>query len=318
MKYDFIINPKAGQGKETEKWMKEVQDAAEEAGIEYRIEQTECPGDGETKARAFLSSLNGEEGRVYAFGGDGTLNEVINGAAGFPNAAVGAVPIGTGNDTIRNFFDGRDESAFLDIRRQIRAEAAPVDLLRYTGEVGVNGSLEPVSRYAINMFNNGFDCNVVVKTQELKKKPLISGSLAYLLAILIMFIRKEGITLRVTADGKPVIDGSILLCAAANGCYCGGGIKSAPLADMADGVFDLNIIQNTSHLNFLRLFPKFTKGEHLEIEAAKKIITYLKCREVTLAKPDGGIFTFCVDGEIAETKGLIIEIAPQALRFLLP
>ena len=81
-------------------------------------------------------------------------------------------------------------------------------------------------RYCANMFNIGFDCNVVELAGRLKKKPLISGSVAYLLAVAGMFIRKKGISLRLTdetAETERILDGEVLLCSVANGSYCAAG-----------------------------------------------------------------------------------------------
>ena len=81
--------------------------------------------------------------RFYACGGDGTLGEVVNGAAGQVNAEVGLIPIGTGNDFVRNFADAGD---FFDIEAQVMGEARAIDLIKCN------------DRYGINVVNVGFDC----------------------------------------------------------------------------------------------------------------------------------------------------------------
>ena len=208
MKTYFFINPAAGQGKGTEQLAEEIRKAASDLQTECEIYFTEGVYDGQKRARRIAEELNGEAARFYACGGDGTLNEIINGAYGFENIETGCIPIGTGNDTVRYFSEAGD---FRSVRAQLSGESVPVDLIRYTGMI--EGRKQ--TRYCINMFNVGFDCNVVELAGRLKKKPLISGSFAYLLAILGMFIKKEGIRLKLTEDEEVLADGEVLLCAVA-------------------------------------------------------------------------------------------------------
>lgn len=214
MKTYFFINPAAGQGKGTERLAEEIRKAASDLQTECEIYFTEGVYDGQKRARKIAEELNGEAARFYACGGDGTLNEIINGAYGFENIETGCIPIGTGNDTVRCFSEAGD---FRSVRAQLSGKSVPVDLIRYTGMI--EGRKQ--TRYCINMFNVGFDCNVVELAGRLKKKPLISGSFAYLLAILGMFIKKEGIRLKLTEDEEVLADGEVLLCAVAGGNYCG-------------------------------------------------------------------------------------------------
>ena len=79
------------------------------------------------------------------------------------------------------------------------------------------------------MFNIGFDCNVADMTAKMKKKPLISGSMAYLFSIFAILIKKKGANLKIELDDIVKYEGPLLLTSLANGCFCGGGIKSNPL-----------------------------------------------------------------------------------------
>lgn len=306
----FFINPAAGQGKGIEKLIAKIKAAAQKLQLQYEIYLTTEPGDGEAAARRFAEKLSGEEGRFYACGGDGTFNEVVNGAYGFDNIAVGCVPIGTGNDLVRSFPEAGD---FLDIQEQLSGIDAQVDLMQYHGIV--DGREQ--TRYCVNMFNIGFDCNVVELAGRLKKKPLISGSVAYLLAVLGMFIKKKGISLRLTEGEEVLLDGEVLLCAIANGNYCGGGLKTSPQSVINDGVFDLNIIKDVPRLTFLKLFPKYVKGVHLGLPGVEKIITVKKCTSLQLS-PLAEEFFLCADGEIAVAKSVEFEMKPGALRFIVP
>lgn len=310
MKTYFFINPAAGQGKGTERLAEEIRKAASDLQTECEIYFTEGVYDGQKRARKIAEELNGEAARFYACGGDGTLNEIINGAYGFENIETGCIPIGTGNDTVRCFSEAGD---FRSVRAQLSGKSVPVDLIRYTGMI--EGRKQ--TRYCINMFNVGFDCNVVELAGRLKKKPLISGSFAYLLAILGMFIKKEGIRLKLTVDEEVLADGEVLLCAVAGGNYCGGGLKTSPQSDLTDGFFDVNIIKNIKRRQFLRLFPIYVKGKHLGMAGLDHIITMKKCTHLKLT-PASESFYLCADGEIRTAGEVEFEIVPAAVRFILP
>ena len=334
MNYYFFVNPVAGKGKGSEKLVWKIRAAAEKAGVQPVIYQTKGVGDAERRAREIAESLCGagpdpgfdkgsEIARFYACGGDGTVNEVVNGIAGFPGIAVGIIPTGTGNDTIRNFFSDNHSGEqgyplykedFQNIEKQLAGNVVTIDLMKYRGVIdGVQRE-----RYCVNMFNNGFDCNVVARAAELKKKPFISGSFAYLLAVFQMFVRKKGIALTVSADQREIRSGQMLLCSVSNGSFCGGGIKSSPLSSVCDEVIEINLINDVTRRKFLKLFPKFSQGKHYEMEEAKGIVEMVRCRTARLEPFGAEAFQCCVDGEIAVTTGLEIEVCPGALQMILP
>lgn len=306
----FFVNPAAGQGKGIERFIAEIKAAAETLYMQYEIYITKAAGDGETAARQMAGKLQGEQARFYACGGDGTLNEIINGCYGFDNIAIGCVPIGTGNDFVRNFIDA---GSFLDLQAQLQGIDTQVDLMRYSGVIEGNAQ----TRYCANMFNIGFDCNVAELAGRLKKRPMISGSMAYLLAVLGMFIKKKGIRLYLTEGDRVHMDGEVLLCAIANGCFCGGGLKTSPQAVLNDGVFDLNMIRDITRLEFLKLFPSYMKGTHLSIPGIEEVITVKQSTAFKIS-PKEKHFFLCADGEIQIAEEVAFSIVPGALQFVVP
>ena len=319
MKHCFIINPVAGQGKGVKALETKIEEVFARLGGDYQILISEGYQDAKAKAHDFAQSLDGEEGRVYACGGDGTVHEVVNGIVDFENVSVGVVPLGTGNDLIRNFPDAGD---FMNVEAQVKGETKKIDLIRYRGTI--NG--EEVTEYCVNMINIGFDCNVVELAGRLKKKPLIAGSFAYLLAVFGMFIKKKGININITEIGENKLsginvirDGELLLCAVCNGSYCGGGIKSAPTSILNDGEFELNLISDVSRTRFLRLFPTFKKGEHLSIPGIESEIEVRKCRDAKLESNKNWEFFICVDGEIKTVTGSFrVTMMEGALNLIVP
>ena len=351
MKTVFVLNPKAGKGRGLDKIREEIAAAASRLGVEAGFYVTKGVGDAESFARLACEEAEkqGKELRLIACGGDGTLNEVINGVmaaaasapvvsageggdseaaaqtrhapaaivrpAAAPLAApayvsVGVMPIGTGNDFVRNFTAAGD---YMSPQDQLRGGAIKCDLIRYGGLLGGRRQ----TRYCANMFNVGFDCNVVDMTARVKEYPLVRGSMAYLLSVLAILVKKKGADLRVEIDGETVQDGPVLLSAVAGGCYCGGGVKGLPRASLTDGLLDLSIIYDVSRAEFIKKFPYYAKGTHLELPGVDKIIYYRQGREVRIA-PRQGAMRLCVDGEICDAGEVRMEVVPAAIDIVLP
>lgn len=312
MRTVFIVNPKAGKGQGGERFIREIEAASQKTGIPAEIYSTQAVGDGEVLAAQLAreAETRGEETRIIACGGDGTLNEVLNGAMHSKPVSIGVVPIGTGNDFCRNFPEAGD---FLNIEAQLKGYVTECDAICYSGMLGGKEQ----TRYCANMFNIGFDCNVVDLTAKLKNYPLVAGSMAYLLAVLCILVKKKGADLKVELDGEVYEDGPVLLTALANGSFCGGGVKSAPAARLNDGLMDVNIIYNVTRREFLSKFPAYSKGTHMQIPGIEKIICARQCRRAVIT-PRQGTMRLCTDGEIVDAGRIAFEVVPRAFRLLLP
>jgi diacylglycerol kinase family enzyme len=167
------------------------------------------------------------------------------------------------------------------------------------------------------MFNIGFDCNVADTTQNIKKNKFIFGPFAYYISIFVNLIRKKATRLKIELDGETVHNGEMLLTSLANGCYCGGGIKSNPLASVQDGFININIIKNISVFRFLSLLPYYMKGTFLSLKDIDKIILSKKCKKVCVT-PYEKKFKFCNDGEIESASKTEFEIVHHAFNFVIP
>lgn len=302
MIYHFLINPAAGRNNVTDALMRKITRVCTARALDYRIHITTRPGDATAYTRAALAEAPREEQRFYACGGDGTLCETVNGAPPFcRTASFGVVPTGTGNDFERNF-TGREN--FLDIERQIDATAAPVDLIRYN------------DRYCLNMINIGFDCNVVKKTGEIKRSPVVPAGLAYATGVAITLCKKFGTKMHIELADGTVIHDTLLLTAIANGGFCGGGFHAAPRASLVDGLLDLCAIRRVSRMKFINLVGLYKAGTHLDSDKTKDIIRYYQTPRLryTFDNP----IDICVDGEIEMTDHVDIEAVPGALSFLIP
>lgn len=302
MRNIFIINPAAGKGCDLDKLEARIKAKASELGESAEIYYSKSVGDAEVFVRDTCAVSAEEKLRFYACGGDGTVNEVFNGAAGFKFAEIGIIPIGTGNDFIRNF---GEKEWFLDIEAQLRGDAIDLDCMKLG------------DRYAVNLVNLGFDCAVVETVANIKRKAWISSKMAYIAGVLIEFLRMPGAKIKsLTVDGKKIEKNDLQLCAFANGSFYGGGFHCAPLAEINDGIMDICIVNRVSRIQFATMISKYKKGTYLESKRIMKLAEYHKCKTACIEFE--GETAFCIDGEIHRGFGLDIELVPSAFRLILP
>lgn len=301
MHHIFIINPAAGSKNAATTLRPKIEKAVEGTGILADYYITKEPGDAEHYVRNICQK--GDPVRFYACGGDGTLNEVINGVVGFSNAEVASVPTGTGNDFIRSF---THPELFSDLFAQIDGTAREIDLIHYN------------NRYAVNMLNIGFDCAVVAEAAELKKKPFLTGFMAYIVGVIVVLMRKFGLFLSIDYHNGKKSSGDMLLIAIANGCFCGGGFKSAANARLNDGLLDVCLAHKLSRIKFLRLVGHYRTGTYLDTPLGKQYVEYNRCSAVTVFPAPGRKIDICADGEISSAKSAEISLLPKALHFSIP
>lgn len=302
MKHYFIINPAAGQGKAQSALEERIVLAAEKNGVDYEIYYTKCEGDAEDYVRQTCKNLNGEA-RFYACGGDGTFSEVANGAYGCKEAQITVVPVGTGNDFVRNF---EHSELFGDIDAQINGAAEDVDVIKYN------------DRIVINMMNIGFDCYVAKTMTKIKRNKWVPRGFEYIAALVIEFCRKSGVTFStLTLDGEEIAEKAFLLGCLGNGSFCGGGFKSAPAADLRDGELDMCLVRNLNLFKCLKIIGKYKAGTFLSDAEAMNYITYKKIKTARMTFGGEGQYV-SFDGKIVRVKELEIEVAPLAVRVSLP
>ena len=303
VKYIFVVNPYAGKGNKIEKLKQSVTEACTSRGLDFVVYMTTAIGDAERYVRQICEENreSGEVLRIFACGGDGTINECFNGAVDFENVELGVIPIGTGNDFVRNF--GGAE-VFLDIDVQLDSNTKRIDLIKYN------------DRYCVNMINVGFDCDVAARTSTLKKKSWIPSKFAYISGLLVEFVKKTGTEFRCKVDGAEAEDRKLLLSLFANGGFCGGGFFAAPEAELYDGFLDFCFIRDISRLRFLSLVGYYKKGTHLTLEDCDELFDYGKCREVELFFDSPR--RICVDGEIETVDHVHMQIVKQDISLVVP
>ena len=300
MKYVFIVNPKAG----AEDMTARIRDAVANTAFapECEVYVTKFPGDATAEVVRRLDASPDETIRFIACGGDGTLNEVVSGAATRENAEVTVFPSGSGNDFVKAF-GGADR--FLDIPALLKAPAKPIDLLK----VG--------NRWADNVVNFGFDTTVAITINEERLKTGHGNKNAYTKGVVRALLTAMNNRFTVKADGETLNPkGRALLCTVANGKYVGGSFCCAPRAEVDDGLIEVCLIRPISRLRFVKILKPYTNGEHLDREDMRDIITYRRAKVVEVEAPEG--FAYSLDGEIVYETKFKIEIVPGAVKFAVP
>ncbi len=264
--------------------------------LNWRIVETWHEGHATILAREAVAAQ--PDIHIYSVGGDGTLNEIVNGIAG-TKAVLGIIPCGSGNDAIRSLTTVHDPVLLLEGLIDARIEA--VDL----GKIN--------DRWFLNIASVGFDGEVVRRTQRFKKLPLVSGSAAYVWGILSALIQNQSYPIRLSVDGGEPVETELLLAAFANGRFYGGGMQPAPAADMTDGLLNTCLVTPLTRRKILSFFPLFKKGNHGKLKEVS--FSTFRHLHLELIQKDGGpdVLPMNFDGEMTTATTIDVSIVPKAL-----
>ena len=296
MKHIFIINPAAGKYDRTEEYTRKIEAVCGARGLAYEIHRSEKPGDCRRIAREAAAA--GEEVRLYACGGDGTLNEVINGAVGFDNAAVTHFPGGSGNDMIKMF---SETAPFFDLERLLDCDEAQFDLIRCN------------ETHSVNILSMGLDARIGMEMARYKKLPLLSGHGAYLASTLVNLIKGISQHFVITLDDGTRLDDKFTLICACNGRWYGGGFNPVPDAEPDDGLLEVLVVKKVSILTASRVIGKYKAGQYRQLP---ELISHHRCKSLTITCDKPSVVN--VDGEAVFTGEAKITTMPRALRFFYP
>lgn len=293
MKHLFIINPAAGSRDRTADYTAEIRRLC--AGLDYEIVVSQAPGECRRLARE--AARTGEEVRIYACGGDGTLNEVASGAAGFSNAAVTAYSGGSGNDFVKLF---SDPAAFSDLSRLLDAEEASFDMILCNDDL------------ALNICSVGLDARIGTDVARYKRIPFIHGFNAYALSTLVNLFRGISEHYIVEIEGER-IDGEQTFVCVCNGRFYGGGFNPVPEADPADGKLDVLLVKKVSLLQVPAIIGKYKNGRWRELPG---IIRHFRTDRVRILCD--GPTPVNLDGELRVAQAVTMEVAREKVNFFYP
>ena len=295
MKHLFIINPAAGSYNRTEEYSQVIHKICRARKVSYEIRVSTAPGEATRIARE--AAEKGEEIRIYACGGDGTLNEVVAGAAGHDNAAVTVFSGGSGNDFVKIFDDPK---AFFDLHRLMDAEEATFDLIRCNDDL------------ALNICSVGLDARIGTDVSNYKRLPLLHGFRAYAASTVVNVIRGIAEHYVVEINGE-TIDGEQTFVCVCNGRFYGGGFNPIPEADPTDGMLDVLLVKKVSRAQVPLIIGKYKNGRYKELAAVAR---YIKTDRVKILCDK--VTPINMDGELRMAQTVELSVAKEKIRFFYP
>ncbi|WP_312649477.1 diacylglycerol kinase family lipid kinase [Proteiniclasticum sp.] len=297
VKHLFIVNPVAGNGialrmtNTIHKLFNELKLKYQD--ISYEIVYTKEEGHATEIARKY--SRMGDY-RIYAVGGDGTLNEVLNGMMG-SNSSLGCIPGGSGNDFIKSLVTKFDRRRIL--MNTVLGSEEELDVASVDG------------RYFINIASMGFDASVVNNVEKFKNRKYLPNKFAYLASVLDTAKDFKNLNLKMVIDQQE-INTEAFMVAIANGKYYGGGIKIAPEADLKDGLLDVLLVRDISRAKIIKFLPKAVPGKHMDLEE----VTLLRAKTIDLYADEPVYIN--IDGELEARREAHFRLEDAKIKFIIP
>ncbi len=295
MKHLFIINPAAGSYNRTEEASEIIHKICRARKLDYEIRVSTAPGEAMRIAREACET--GRELRIYACGGDGTLNEVAGGVAGFDNAAITVYSGGSGNDFVKLFDEPK---AFFDLNRLMDADEVTFDLIKCNDDI------------ALNICSVGLDARIGTDVSNYKRLPLLHGFRAYAASTVVNVVKGISEHYKVEINGETIDDEMTFVCVC-NGRFYGGGFNPIPEADPTDGKLDVLLVKKVSRMQVPGLIGKYKNGRYRELSS---VATYYQTDKVVIHCDKETPIN--VDGELRTAKDVVMEVAKEKIRFFYP
>lgn len=294
MKHLFIINPAAGKKNTTAQLERLLSDLSFDHQVVYTLEA------GDARRITEEAAATGEPIRIYACGGDGTLNEVVNGAAGHDHVAITCVPKGTGNDFLKVF--GPDyRTLFYDLEALAQGPQSSFDLMDCNGQLG------------IDVVCCGVDARIAAGVHRYKDRPLVSGIGAYILSLLENVLFKPIFQpLKVLINGETWDRDTTLLCVC-NARHYGGGFM--PVGDNLpdDGVLEVLIVPKVSRFTFFRLVKHYASGRYADYP---ELVRFHQTQSLDFSSRSP--LTVVVDGEVLTGHDFTLRLSEKKVSFFYP
>jgi len=303
----FIVNPASGAGKAARDW----------AAVEGWLPSAGIPFESALTTRALEATEIAERAVrqsrpvVVAVGGDGTLNEVVNGffhnGAPIPTTSkLAMVPLGTGGDFRRTLRIPLDVKAALQVISGGLVRRLDAGCVTYQAE---DGSTRV--RHFINIADAGYGGEVVHRVNHGKKR---LGSATFTFAALMALLAYRNKPMTVVIDGNTHELAKAQQVVIANCQYFGGGMKMAPTASPTDGVFDVILVANAGKIETIRGMSDIRSGKHLDQHNPKIELLYGK--RISVTSPEK--VRIDLDGEQPGFLPALFEIQPGAIEFITP
>jgi len=300
LKAELIINHTAGGGK-PEKYISEILSYFDGINFDYHVSWTPSSGSATTLARQ--AAEQGAE-LIVSVGGDGTINEIINGIIQYPTQpALGIIPAGWANDFIKSTAIPKDILQACQIISRNKTKMIDVGLINE-------------ETYFANVCGIGFDADIAALANNMKIRyphwKTLSAYVYVFATIQKLLSPLPSFQARITIDGK-VVEGEMLLVAVANGKIEGGKFNITPAAEIDDGLLDICIIEKMNRFRCLYLLPKAIKGTHHEVSE----VSFFRGKDISVEL--NKFVTAQVAGEILPPeKKYHIRVLPQKLKLIIP
>jgi len=294
------VNPAAGAGRTAKKWP-QIMSLLKNIGLRFEHDLTEAPRHAIELAKS--AAKKGYE-LVVSVGGDGTINEIVNGlydAGNIKDVMLGIISTGTGSDYIRTV--GIPRRHVEACQRLLNPQKRVVDL----GEVEYASSGRAVKRLFVNFAGLGFDAEVVKATTQ--KFKVLGAVPSYLMGLLTTFLCYRNREVTVRLDGR-TDDRKVCAVVMSNGKYGGGSMYVAPDADLSDGLLDIMIIDNISKPDLLWSLPRIYRGTHL----THPKVTAERAREIEIIPIQP--MSIQADGELLGEAPASFRVLPAALNII--
>ena len=298
MKHIFIINPTAGKTDSRQKIYDMAESLRQKHGLDVQCILTKKQGHATELAKKLCET--GETLRFYACGGDGTVNEVANGIIGYDNAAMTVIPVGTGNDFLKNF--GDDMEKFRDAENLWDGPQFPMDA------IDVNG------RVALTIACSGIDARVARDVHKYSESPLLDGKGSYIYSLAVNFLFKGiGTHWTITLDDVTT-EGDWSLVSVCNGRYYCGGFMPVAEARMDDGVLNTLVVREVNRRTFLKFVGPYSRGEYAKFPE----YAHCSCPKVVHIHSEKPDIVTCLDGESVVNSDVTIKLHDKKLNFFGP
>ena len=299
----FVVNPASANGSTRRQWP-EIARRAASLGLAGETLFSERPGHAEE-----LAQEAAERGArlIVAVGGDGTVHEAVNGLMRTDpehRPELATIPRGTGRDFARSFRIPRSTEQALAVALNGATRTVDVGRAGFTAWDGAASE-----SYFANFAGAGISGAVAARANTSSKA--LGGKASFFWATTVVFLRWENSEYEVAVDGVQTA-GRMLEVIAAIGDQLAGGMRLAPEADPADGLFDVVLIGDATKLDFVRTLPKIYRGTYLPHPRAE--VVRGSRVEVRTAVP----LPLALDGEQPGTTPAVFEIVPGALRVRVP
>ncbi len=298
----FVVNPVSGNGRTRRRWREYERFFRTHLKHPFDVRTTQRPAHATEITREAVQSGTRT---IVAVGGDGTLNEVVNGYLDGtgrpwdPESRLAVFSVGTGSDFIKTLGGGREAE---DVARRLNE-----DRVR-TIDAGVCEFAEsgaPRARYFINVAEVGSGGAVVDRVNRTTK--ILGGRMSFLLAILRTLPKYRNTRMAFEADGGPRQEAIMNDLVVANGRFFGGGLMPAPHADLEDGLFDVVVIGDIDFKTTRKNLPLLREGKHLDLP----YVTWFRAKELVTHTADEMID---LDGEFVGRHPRRFQILPRDVR----